>query len=548
MVKEEIKKILQRATGETDVTVEIPADNKFGDYSSNIALVLAKKTGKSPRQVADEIIEKFNSKVLKNLRIEKVEVAGQGFINFYLSKEFFIEEIKNIDKNFGTGRHAKGYKVIVEHTQPNPFKEFHIGHLMNNAIGESVARIIAANGATVKTASYHGDVGLHVAKTIWGKAQNPNTSWQDAYVAGSAAYEENEQAKQQITALNKEIYDRSDESINTMYDEGKKESFERFRKMYKKLDSTFDYHFYESDAGEVGKKLVLENLGKIFTKGENGALVFRGEDFEPKTHTRVFINAQGFPTYEGKEIGLAFLKKVWNYDKALTITANEQDSFFNVVEVAIGQVFPKAKGKLHHLSHGILKLPTGKMSSRTGNVITAEALIEKVKETVKEKSQGRGLSDEDMEKIAIGAIKYSILKQSIGGDIIFDFEKSVSFEGDSGPYLQYAYVRAISVLEKAKDEGVKASFKKTPEEIGMLEKMMVRFPEIAEKAGQAYEPHVIVLYLTELAREFNNYYARAKIVDKDDELSPYRVALTQAFSTIIKNGLWLLGIAVPEKM
>jgi arginyl-tRNA synthetase len=192
------------------------------------------------------------------------------------------------------------------------------------------------------------------------------------------------------------------------------------------------------------------------------------------------------------------------------------------------------------------------MSSRTGKVITGESLIEKVEELVKEKIKGRELSEKEKkeitESVAVGAIRYSILKQSIGSDIIYDFDKSISFEGDSGPYLQYSQTRAESVLRKAKEEKIKPSFKKLPNEITQLEKTMHYFPEIVLQAGKNYEPHFLVLYLTELAGIFNSYYAKNKIVDKKDEFSPYKVALTNAFATIMKNGMWMLGINSLEKM
>lgn len=525
------------------VLVEKPKEASHGDYSTNVALALAKKAGKNPMEVAHQIAAQISAPKL----LEKVEVATPGFINFHLAKEVFVENVKSVDKNFGKNLSLKSKKIIIEHTQPNPFKLFHIGHLMNNAIGESVARIIKANGATVKTASYHGDVGMHVAKAVW--ALQKGAVMSEAYAKGHGACEADEAVKKEILDINKKIYDKSDKTINAIFEKGRKESLTDFEKMYKKLDSAFDYHFYESQAGDIGKKLVTGNMGAIFEKGENGAVIFAGEKFEPKTHTRVFLNSEGLPTYEGKEVGLAKMKKAkFGFNSSLTVTANEQDSFFDVVEVAIGQVFPDMQGVMRHLSHGMLKLPSGKMSSRTGNIITAEMMIEQVKEKVREKAVERHLEENTIEQIAIGAIKYSILKQSIGSDIIFDFEKSISFEGDSGPYLQYAYVRATSVLAKAKAEKVKASLKKVPEQISQLEKMMLHFSEVVEKAGKEYEPHIITLYLTELAREFNNYYANNKIVDKTDEFSPYKVALTQAFATIIKNGLWLLGIQAPEKM
>ncbi len=547
-IQTELKKLVEGAVKslgapKAPVFVEASGEKAHGDYSTNIALALSKELKKSPLEVAQDIINRMP----KNSIVEKVEVAGPGFINFYLSKDFFVENLKKIDKNAGKGKYAKGWKVFVEHTQPNPFKTFHIGHLMNNAIGEAVTRIIKANGATIKTASYHGDIGLHVAKAVW--ALQKGIPLGQAYAAGHKAYEESETNKQEILDINKKIYEKSDKKINALVAQGKKESLRQFEKIYQTLGSTFDYHFYESEAGEVGKKLVLGNIGTVFATGENGAIIFEGEKFEPKTHTRVFINSEGFPTYEGKEVGLAKIKKSkFNYDASITVTANEQDSFFNVVEVAIGQVFPQLKGKMKHLSHGLLKLPSGKMSSRTGSIISAEELINQVKEKVLEKAKERNLDDATIEQIAIGAVKYSILKQSIGSDIIFDLQKSISFEGDSGPYLQYSLVRAFSVLEKARAERVKPSLKNVPGEISSLEKMLHRFSEIVEKSGREFEPHFIVLYLTELAREFNNYYAQNKIVDKMDEFSPYKVALTQAFSIIMKNGLWLLGISAPNKM
>ncbi len=540
-----IKQLIEKAVGtDASFSVQVSADKMHGDYATNVALALAKKIGKNPREVAQDIAAKIGKKNF----LEKIEIAGPGFINFYLSKDYFIDQLKSIDKHFGSSDHAKRFKVIVEYTDPNPFKLFHVGHLMNNAIGESISRIMEMHGVNLKRANYQGDVGMHVAKALYGKLKNPSYSWQDAYVFGSKEYDEHEQAKAEMALLNKQIFEKSNKKVNALYAQGRKESLAAFEKMYKKLGTKFDYYFFESEVADFGKKIVLEGLKKgIFEKGEKGAIVFKGE--KVALHTRVFINSEGLPTYEAKELGLANVKyKKFKYDHSVIVTANEINEYFKVLLAAMEQVFPDLAKKTKHIGHGILRLPEGKMSSRTGKVVTAESLIEKVKAIVTQKAADKKLDEKTIEMIAIGAIKYSILKQSIGGDIIFDLEKSVSFDGDSGPYLQYAYVRAVSVLAKAKAEKVKASFKKPPGEIGQLEKMMVRFPEVIEKAGQGYEPHLIVTYLTELAREFNAYYAHHKIVDKADEFSPYKVAITEAFSIIMKNGLWLLGIQAPEKM
>ena len=512
LIKEALKSLGLVAEG---FTVEHPTDLKMGDYSTNVGI----KTSKA-KEILSHLETKFPSGV------DRIELAGSGFINFYLSKEFFKESLGEIIKkreNFGKGEHAKGFKVMVEHTQPNPFKKFHIGHLMNNTIGESVARVMKANGAEVKTASYHGDIGMHVAKALW----------KGDYAVGAKAFEEDEQAKAEIQEINRKIYQQSDPELNTRYEEGRKKSLEEFEKIYKKLETEFDFNFFESETGEVGKKIVLENIGKVFEESE-GAIVFKGE--KVGLHTRVFLNSDKLPTYEAKEVGLAKIKKEkYPFDHSVTVTANEQDAFFQVVEVAIGEVFPDLKGKLKHLSHGMLRLPSGKMSSRTGDVITAEELIEDVKKKVK-----------GDEAVAIGAIKYMILRQAIGNDIVFDIEKSVSTEGDSGVYLQYAHARANSILEKA---GTRKSVQHSVlhRETHEIERLLYRFPEVVERAGKEYAPHYITTYLTKLAGSFNNFYAHEQVIGDSPE-SSYRLTIVQAFNIVIKNGLNILGIPAPERM
>ncbi|MBT4894770.1 arginine--tRNA ligase [bacterium] len=213
------------------------------------------------------------------------------------------------------------------------------------------------------------------------------------------------------------------------------------------------------------------------------------------------------------------------------------------------QIFPELAEKTKHVPHGMLRLPSGKMSSRTGDVITGESLIDEVQARVFNKMNDLSIENKAQisEQIAIGAIKYSILKQSAGKDIIFDMDKSLSFEGDSGPYLQYSHTRASAVLEKAKKGKIKTSFKTNLTETIELEKLLYRFRDVVERANMEYEPHYVTTYLTELASAFNSFYAKEKIVD-DSNTAPYKVALTEAFKITMKNGLWLLGIKTPERM
>jgi len=563
-IKEKIKEIIEKSIDQkVDFSVEIPAEKSHGDYSTNVALILAKKENKNPKEIAKlikENLELFPPPCAPALGWGKIEVAGPGFINIFISKEVIVENLKKIDKSFGKNTELKNQKIIIDYTDPNPFKEFHIGHLMSNAIGESLSRIFEAQGAKVKRVCYQGDVGMHVAKAIWGKIKDNKKTWGEAYALGAAAFEENEEAKKEIKELNKKIFERTDKKINKLYDEGKKESLADFDKIYKKLGTKFDWLIFESETGPVGKNIVKKGLKEgVFEKGENGAIIFKGEKYG--LHTRVFINSESLPTYEAKDLGLAKIKyKKYAYDQSVVVTGNEINEYFKVMLCALKQISPKLAERTKHIGHGMMRLPEGKMSSRTGKVITGESLIEKVQEMVLEKISAKGgpasggkdfLEKEKQhitEKVAIGAIKYSVLKQSAGSDIIYDFDKSISFDGDSGPYLQYAYARASSVLEKAKKEGIKASFAKVSVELSQLEKSIIHFPEIVLKAGKEYEPHFLVLYLTELAGVFNNYYAKNKIVDKADKFSPYKVALTKVFCQIMKNGMQMLGIETLNKM
>ncbi|MEK7664971.1 MAG: arginine--tRNA ligase [Patescibacteria group bacterium] len=573
-MRKEIKEIIKKAinglqkdlsaeAGDLNFSVEIPGEKSHGDYSTNVALVLSKKIGKSPVEIANLIKEKIGNNGL----FFKIEVAGSGFINFFVADKVFIDNLKNINKNYGKGKELRNKRIILDYTDPNILKEFHIGHLMNNAIGESLSRIFEFQGAKVKRACYQSDVGISVAKAVWGILNLPSHPMfpknsdsleskmkflSMAYAYGSKMHEENENAKKEIVELNKKIFKRSDKEINKIYDKGKKWSLEHFDEIYKKLGTKFDYFIFESHVSDLGKKIVEKGLKKgIFEKGDKGAIVFKGEKYG--LHTRVFINSEGLPTYEAKDLGLAEIKyKKYKYDQSFIVTGNEVNEYFKVMLCAMEKINPSLAKKTKHIGHGILRLPEGKMSSRTGRVITAESLIERIKELIKEKIKNRDLSDIEKNKIAesvaIGAIRYSILKQSIGSDIVYDFEKSVSFEGDSGPHLQYSYARAMSVLKKAKNEKINPSFKKIPEKISLIEKMMYHFPEVIEKASREYQPNSITLYLTELAGAFNSYYAKNKIVNKKDEFSPYKLALTNAFVAVMKNGMWLLGIEPLEKM
>jgi len=391
-----------------------------------------------------------------------------------------------------------------------------------------------------------------VAKAIWGALkQNGSVDWGKAYVAGDKASEEDENAKKDIAAINKKVYERSDPEINKLYDEGRKLSLEDFEKIYKRLGTKFDFSFFESEGGPRGKEIVEDGLKKGVFEKSDGAIVYRGE--KAGLHTRVFVNSEGLPTYEAKELGLAPLKyEKFKYNLSFIVTGNEIVDYFKVLLAAMKEMFPDLAEKTRHVPHGMLRFVSGKMSSRKGNIITAQALLDDVQERILEiMKKGGELFDKEMkeisDKVAVGAVKYSILRQSIGRDIVFDFKTSLSFEGDSGPYLQYTYARARSVIEKANSAGVKPSVANPPDEVGNVERVLSAFPEIVERAYADLSPSHIASYLIELAHAFNSFYAKERIADAGEE-APYRVALAKATAQVLKNGLWLLGISASERM
>lgn len=547
--------------------MEHPADLKMGDFSTNVAMVFAKESKTNPRELAERIVGEINKSLPEE--VEKIETAGAGFINFYLSKKFFVNSLNEIleDEKFGKNNSKEGEIIMVEYTDPNPFKPFHIGHLMSNAIGESLSRLVEYSGAETIRANYQGDVGLHVAKAIYGILQKgmPNASKSvneqaeyigECYSFASNLYEEDEEIKKEINKINKQVYEKSDEKINEIYMLGRVITLEAFETIYKVLGTKFKHYFFESAMAERGREIVNKNLGengaKVFEESK-GAIVFHGEKHDPKLHTRVFINSEGLPTYETKEIGLTVTKfEKENPDTSVVITAIEQGEYMRVVAKAISLIHPEYESRMKHITHGMLRFATGKMSSRKGNIITGESLIKDVSDSILEKVKDRDWDNDEKQKVAnsvgVGALKFSILRQAIGGDIIYDFEKSISFEGDSGPYLQYSFARANSILDKAKRENIKEATATDKQEILEIEKILYKFPEIVSRAQDEYAPHYITHYLIELAHNFNNFYGNNQIVNTEDSESPYKLALTKAFTRIMQNGLYLLGIESPERM
>lgn len=525
--------------------IERPTDMSHGDYATNAALAGAKALGKNPQALAQELAPRI-AKHLEGIASDVV-VAGPGFINVTLAKATInahVTQAQAQGAQWGESTGNVGKRIIVEYSCPNPFKEMHIGHLMSTVIGEAMSRIIGSTGATIARDSYGGDVGPHVAKALWALQRDGVTDVANAsevgkaYEQGAHAYEESEKAKEEIDALNTLIYQGTDDVLMNLWRKSREVCLEAFRDIYDMLGTRFDYYFFESETAGIGMEKVHEGLAKgVFEKSE-GAIIYNGE--KKGVHTLVFVTSRGTPTYEAKEIGLAFYKEErWPSDESYILTAGEQVGHFAVVKAALEDIAPTLGAKTHHIPHGFLKLTTGKMSSRAGTTIKARDLLTDMLEKAKEKNDDVLIA----EQVAVGAIKYMILRQAPGSDIIFDPEKSLSLEGDSGPYLQYALVRARKILAYQTDgsEGTAV-----PESPYAVERVLLHYPEVVARSAREHAPQYVTQYLTELASSWNSFYASEQILGSAEEI--YKQKLAQAFATTMENGLALLGIPAPQKM
>ena len=550
-MEERIRKAVSEAlqsmgAGEVSFVVERPSDMSHGDYTTNAALAAAKVLNKKPHEVADELARFLIDALGKDVA-SHVAVAGPGFVNITLAREAVTlataeADAKGVEWGKGTGEDGK--RIIVEYSNPNAFKEMHVGHLVGSVVGEAVARLIENSGATLARDTFGGDIGPNVAKALWGLRKNnisePATAQEigAAYTEGANTYETNPLAKEEIDALNQAIYAGTDRELMELWRRGRDVSTEEFRRIWRILGTHFDFEFFDSDTIETGMRVVRDGLAKGIFEVSDGAIIYNGE--KKGVHTMVFITSHDTPTYEAKDIGLAFLKEErWPSDRSIIITGSEQTGRFKTVLAALADIAPLLAVKTEHVATGFLKLVSGKMSSREGNVITASDFIKEVIEKASEKNADPLIA----EQVAVGAIKYMILRQAPGSDIIFDEEKSLSLLGDSGPYLQYALVRARKILTYA--EGAENGTLE-PEAPYDIERLILHFPEIVARATSELAPNLLITYLAELAGAWNAFYATEQVLGSPEEA--YKQRVTHAFANTMTNGLTLLGIPTPEKM
>lgn len=567
MIKEALQKEIQNICTELGITrqvvLEHPQELSHGDFATSIALSAAKDLKQNPKELAETLAQKIRE--LNDSRIESVTTAGPGFINLNLSQEALsalLADVLEKEETYGENNFHAGKNILVEHSSPNLFKPFHIGHLMNNTIGEAMTRIVKNTGAQTMVISYPSDVSLGIAKAVYvmledgvevfkhlSTLQEKLTYLGECYVRGTKAFEEDASVEPHVREIVQKLYKKEAGLELDAYELGAQISLSYFKDITLRLGSTFDEFIFESETGVVGKKLVEENIPNVFVQSE-GAIIFDGE--ARGLHTRVFINKDGNPTYEAKDLGLLSLKfSRFDPELSIFVTDHEQGPYFKVVATAAGEIHKEWQEKTVHLTHGRMQFKGERMSSRLGGIPTALEVLDVVKVEAKEKFTERSIgmdTDSFADMVAIAALKFSILKVAPGKPVNFDPEEALSFEGDSGPYIQYTYVRTRALLEKGDASVIRPQLAK--EYITTdLERMLYRFEEVALQAAQEYAPHHIAHYLLLLAQAFNSWYAANKVIDESNkELSAHRLAVTKATGTVLKNGLHLLGIQTPERM
>ncbi|MCX6712790.1 MAG: arginine--tRNA ligase [Candidatus Vogelbacteria bacterium] len=544
------------AVEEGDINLEHPADVSFGDYSTNIAMALGKKHNRNPKDLAAEIAKQILKQNNENL--DKVEVAGPGFINFYLAPKFLINEVNKVllAKQCYGSQAANGKKVLVEYSSPNIAKPLHVGHLRSTIIGDAVANILAFSGFEVVRDNHLGDWGTQFGKQIvaikkWGdeeeleKSGDPLKMLVELYVKFHEEAEKDSTLEDLAREWTKKMED-GDAEAKRLWEKIVAWSMMGIKKIYDVLEVKFDTYlgesFYMDKTGAIVAALEKKSFYK---KSEDARLVFFDDDKYPPL---MILKKDGSTVYATRDLATDLYRKE-TYGDELTIineVGGEQALYFK-------QIFETEKilgwfkdGQRVHVMHGMYRFKDGKLSTRKGKVIWVEDILDEAIDRAKE------FNPEIAEDVGIGAIKYNDLKRDSRGDIVFDWNDILNLKGDSGPYLQYAYARTQSILEKAKKEGVEAlasakSFDRAKDEITLIEKMLYRFPEVVARAAREYAPHHIATYLFELANAFNGYYSDHQIVSQEAN-SSYRVALTAAVGQTLANGLHLLGIKTPAKM
>jgi arginyl-tRNA synthetase len=561
MLEQEVIKVLSSLGIEgIEESIEIPPQPEFGDLASTICFQLAKKEKQDPKRIAEEIVKKI--KIPKKSLIKRVE-AKAGYINFFFDWEKISEKVlKEVYKGlkFETG---KGKKVMVEYSQPNPVHPMHIGHARSTFLGDALANIYEFLGYKVIRANYMNNVGLQVAKLvtaylIWGDGKEPEGKpdlwlW-EFYVKFHEEASKNPSLEEKAREILRKYEIEKDKEIVKVWNKIVEWCIKGFKETYKKLGIDFDVYFYESDSRELGKKIVEDALKKgIAFESPEGAIVADLEKYG--LPNIVILRSDGTGLYITSDLGLT-KQKFENYkiDKSIWVVSSEQNLYFKQLFKILELLGFKWVKNCYHFSFELVRLEEGKMSSREGKAVMLDEVVKKLTEIALQEVEKRNsnLSEKEKvklaEKIGIGALKYAIVKIDPNNTIVFDWNRMLSLQGDTGPYLQYACVRCKGILEKAGKWKPKYKIKELKEEEKNLIKLILKFSKVVKDAAEDFRPNYICNYAFDLATAFDKFYEVCPVLKAEKGVKEFRLTLVDSTRKILEKCLDLIGIQVVEKM
>ena len=558
------EEVVQKLYGDKDVKpleISVATKEGFGDYQSNFAMMNSKIIGENSREIAQKIIDNIED----NDVIDKLEMAGPGFINIFLKNKFIGEYLKKYnDEKYDFSFLNREGEVIVDFSSPNIAKRMHIGHLRSTIIGDSVCRIFRFLGYKVVADNHIGDWGTQFGKLIIGYRnwldreayeKNPIEELERVYVEFSSQSEENAALEEEARLELKKLQEGDKENY-ALWEEFVGVSLDEYNKLYERLDVHFDAYCGESFYHDMMQGVIDELITKKIAVEDEGAKVVFFDEKE-KLFPCIVQKKDGAFLYSTSDIAtVKYRKDNYNVNKIVYLTDERQQDhfkqFFKITDM-IGWDVEK-----HHIWFGIMRFSDGVFSTRKGNIIRLEELLDEGKkrayEIVNEKNSK--LSEEEKvnvaEVVGIGAIKYADLSQNRQSPIIFEWDKVLSFEGNTAPYLQYSYARIQSILRKAIEENKEITDNHqiiiTQKQESHLANHILAFPIFVLKAAETFKPNIIADYLFELAKKFNSFYNACPILNQADDILYSRGLLAKITSKTLKDGLSLLGIETLEKM
>lgn len=567
--REEIFDFLRFSLGknfdENFIFIEYPPEASMGDFSIT-CFGLAKKAGVSPNEFTKSLAEQFaiQKKVMHDGRIIHNVKSFGPYLNFFVDNARFVNnvigQILQEDEDFGNSSIGKGQKIMIEYSQPNTHKEFHIGHLRNVCIGFSLVELYKVLGYKVISANYIGDIGTHVAKCLWAYIKfhysdalpkNKGKFLGEIYVEANKRLEENEEYKKEVSEILQKL-EAGDKKLKSLWKKTRKWSLNEFYSIYKNLGVVFDIYFFESEVEEKGKKIVKKLLKDGVAKKSEGAVIIDLEAHGLKQF--LLLKSDGTSLYSTKDLALAQIKfKKYRIDKSFYVVDMRQSFYFKQLFKTL-EVMGVHKDTAH-VPYEFVTLKEGAMSSRSGNVVLFEdfedAIILKVEQETKKRHNEwkEGKIKDVSRKISHAAMKYSMLSHGNNSVIVFDMERSLALHGDTGPYLQYVYARISSILKKANSSAGKIFIKESvnEEEMNLVRKLS-RFPKTLELSAEKFDPFLLSHYLYELAQIFSEFYEKVPVLKGEPKMLAQRLAILRAVKVVFKKGLKILGIEPLEQM